>query len=71
MYMSRTNIELNDKLVREGLRLSGLQTKRELVEAALERFVRKQKLKGFLPLQGRVSWRGDLNKMRRGRIHKI
>lgn len=69
--MSRTNIELNDKLVKEGLKLSGLQTKRELVEVALERFVRKQKLKSFLTLQGRVSWEGDLHKMRRDRTRKI
>ena len=69
--MSRTNIELNDRLIREGLKLSGLHTKRELVEVALENFVRKQKLKGLLALQGRVSWEGDLDKMRHGRIHKI
>ncbi len=62
--MARTNIELDDQLVREGLRRTGLKTKRELVHVALENFVRKQRLKeyfqgmdGILKTQGRIGQR--------------
>ncbi len=65
--MSRTNIELDDKLVKEGMKRSGLQTKKDLVHAALENYVRKQRLKDFLKLRGKVRWEGSLKKMRRGR----
>ena len=65
--MSRTNIDIDSNLLSQGLKFSGLKTKRELVHAALESFVKKQKLKGFLKLQGKVKWTGDLKKMRLGR----
>lgn len=65
--MSRTNIELSDRLVREGLQRTGLKTKRELVHHALERLVRAQRLKELLPLRGKVRWNGNLRKMRRSR----
>lgn len=65
--MPRTNIELDGKLVQEGMMRTGLRTKRELVHAALENYVRKQRLKDFLNLKGRVAWKGNLRKMRRGR----
>lgn len=65
--MSRTNIELDDQLVREGMRMTGLETKRDLVHQALKTFVRKQHLKRFLELKGKVRWEGNLKKMRRGR----
>ena len=65
--MARTNIELDDRLIREGMKRTGLQTKRELVHEALESYVRKQRLKDFLKLKGKVRWAGDLKKMRRGR----
>ena len=65
--MARTNIELDDHLIHEGLKRTGLRTKRELVHAALESYVRKQRLKDLLKLQGKVSWQGNLRQMRRGR----
>ncbi len=65
--MARTNIDLDSRLVREGLKLTGLHTKRELVHQALESYVRKQRLKDFLKLKGKIRWVGDLKKMRRGR----
>lgn len=62
--MARTNIELDDRLIREGMKLTGARTKRELVHAALENFVRKQRLKeyfqgmaGVLKTQGRIGQR--------------
>lgn len=65
--MSRTNIELDDKLISEGMKRTGLHTKKELVHEALTSFVRKERLKDLLKLQGKVRWEGGLKKMRRGR----
>lgn len=69
--MSRTNIELNDRLVREGMQLTGISTKRELVNDALESYVRKQRLKELLKLKGKLRWVGNLRKMRRGRTWSL
>ncbi|MBI4237859.1 MAG: type II toxin-antitoxin system VapB family antitoxin [Deltaproteobacteria bacterium] len=65
--MGRTNIVLDDRLVAEGMRRSGLRTKRELVHLALEQFLRRQRLKALLSLRGKVAWVGNLRQMRRGR----
>lgn len=46
--MLRTNIDLDDKLAEEGLRLSDYKTKKELINSALREFVRRLKRKGIL-----------------------
>lgn len=69
--MSRTNIQLNDKLIREGLKRSGLPTKRALVHAALENYVHHQRLKELLKFQGKIDWEGNLKKVRRGRTWSL
>lgn len=63
----RTNIDLDDRLVERGLRLTGVQTKRELVNLALSEFVRRKDQRKILKLRGRVAWQGDLDEMRRTR----
>ena len=60
----RTNIELDDTLVRQALKLSKLRTKREVVQEALKNYVSSMKRKELLQLRGRVTWEGDLRKMR-------
>ena len=66
--MSRTNIDLNDKLVKEGLTMTHYKTKKELVNHALEEFVKKVKRKGILKFMGSNCWEGNLDEMRRSRI---
>jgi len=66
--MGRTNIELDEKLVAEGMRLARKKTKKELVNYALEELVRRLKRKGLLDLKGKVEWVGDLDEMRRSRV---
>jgi Arc/MetJ family transcription regulator len=61
----RTNIEIDEKLMKQAQRLSGLKTKRAVVNAALQMFVRVQRQKGILKLAGKVHWHGDLDEMRR------
>ena len=50
----RTNIVLDDELVAEAARLSGIKTKRELVHEALRTFVETRKRKSLLDLVGKV-----------------
>jgi Arc/MetJ family transcription regulator len=61
----RTNIEIDDKLMKEALKASGLRTKREVVEAALRQFVRIKNQSKILKLFGKVDWEGDLDAWRR------
>ena len=63
----RTNIEIDDELIEEAQRLSGLKTKRAVIDAALRMFVRVQHQKDVLQLAGKVKWEGDLDTMREDR----
>lgn len=66
--MSRTNIDLNDALIHKALRLTGAQTKKEVVHKALEDLVRRESRKGILKIEGKIQWTGSLDQMRRGRF---
>lgn len=63
----RTNIEIDDDVLREAQRLIGTRTKRETVDAALRELVARHRRIGVLDLRGRVHWEGDLSESRRGR----
>ncbi|MBA2505803.1 MAG: type II toxin-antitoxin system VapB family antitoxin [Thermoleophilaceae bacterium] len=63
----RTNIEIDDELMREARALSGTDTKRETVELALRELVRRHRQKGILELRGKIDWQGDLDSWRRDR----
>ncbi|MEM9400225.1 MAG: type II toxin-antitoxin system VapB family antitoxin [Verrucomicrobiota bacterium] len=66
--MSRTNIVLNDNLVSQGLKLTGLKTKKDLVDLALRELLRKENQKSILSLEGKFKWDGNLNE---ARIHRF
>ncbi len=68
--MSRTNINLDDSLVSKGLKITGLRTKRELVDLALRELVRKEDQKSILTLEGKFSWDGNLDEIRKGRFDR-
>jgi Arc/MetJ family transcription regulator len=61
----RTNIVIDDKLMAETLRATGLRTKREVVELGLRTLVRLRKQADIRRLRGQLSWQGDLDAMRR------
>jgi Arc/MetJ family transcription regulator len=63
----RTNIVIEDKLMRDALRATGLPTKREAVELGLRTLVLLKKQGEIRRLRGKVDWRGDLGAMRRDR----
>ena len=60
----RTNIEINDKLMDEVLRLAKFKTKKEAVDKALQYYVRLLKQRDILNLRGNVHWEGNLDDMR-------
>jgi Arc/MetJ family transcription regulator len=63
----RTNIVIDDKLMKETLRLTGLKTKREAVELGLRTVVRLRKQDEIRQFRGKLNWHGDLDAMRRDR----
>ena len=65
--MARTNVVLDEQLVRQGLKVSGCKSRRELIDLALREFLKTAKRRELLALRGRVRWEGDLNQLRRSR----
>jgi len=63
----RTNIEIDDEVMREVQRLTGVRTKREAVDLALRELVARHRQLGILRLRGKIHWEGDLEQSRRGR----
>ncbi len=66
--MARTNIELDDRLVREGLKVFKCRSKRELVHLALTELLKGAKRKEILKLRGQVKWEADLDELRQSRL---
>lgn len=63
----RTNIEIDDKLMADTLRATGLRTKREAVELGLRTLLRLRRQGEAKRLRGKLDWQGDLDRMRRDR----
>ena len=61
----RTNIEIDDDLMDEALKVSGLATKRETVEAGLRLLVQVKRQQGIRKYRGKLRWEGNLERMRR------
>ena len=60
----RTNIVIDDKLMKQTLRLTGLRTKREAVELGLQTDVRLRRQEDIRRFRGKLKWQGDLDAMR-------
>jgi len=60
----RTNIVIDDRLMREALQAAGLKTERETVELGLRTLVRLKRRAEIRRLRGKVDWQGDLETMR-------
>lgn len=63
----RTNIDIDDDVLREVQRLTGAKTKRAAVDFALREVVARHRRLDLLELRGKVRWEGDLEASRRGR----
>ena len=62
--MKRTNIELDEKLLATGKKLTGFTTSKSLVDYALKELVRRKHQLRILKFQGKIQWNGDLHRMR-------
>ena len=60
----RTNIVIDDRLMQDALRATGLKTKREAVELGLRTLLRIRDQAKIRHLRGKLEWRGDLASMR-------
>jgi Arc/MetJ family transcription regulator len=65
--MGRTNIVLDEKLVAQTMKITGIKTQRELVDFALREIVRHATQMRTLELKGKINWQGNLDKSRRKR----
>ena len=66
--MARTNIDIDDALLRKARKLTRLKTKRQIVDKALELLVRSESRKGILRYYGSGIWEGDIKASRRDRV---
>jgi Arc/MetJ family transcription regulator len=60
----RTNIEIDDKLMNDVLKATGLKTKKDVVELGLKTLIRLNKQENIKKLRGKLQWTGDLDDMR-------
>jgi Arc/MetJ family transcription regulator len=60
----RTNIVIDDKLMKDALRATGLTTKREAVELGLRTLLRLKQQEEIRRFRGKLAWEGDLETMR-------
>ena len=60
----RTNIEIDDKLMRDALKATGLKTKKDAVDLALKTLIRLKNQETIRDLRGKLEWVGDLDDMR-------
>jgi len=60
----RTNIVIDDKLMEDALKATGLETKREAVEEGLKALIKLQKQADIRKLRGKIKWEGNLDDMR-------
>jgi len=67
MCMKRTNLVLDEELLREAVRVAGAKTYSGAVNLALRDFIDRAKARRILELAGSGLWEGDLSEMRRDR----
>jgi Arc/MetJ family transcription regulator len=60
----RTNIVIDDKLMENTLRATGLKTKREAVELGLRTLLRLRQQEEIKRFRGKLNWQGDLEAIR-------
>jgi Arc/MetJ family transcription regulator len=63
----RTNIVIDDDLMADALKATGLRTKKEAVEEGLKLLVKRNKQQAIRRLRGKLNWEGDLEEMRGGK----
>jgi len=65
--MKRTNVMLDEKLIDECLKATGMKTQKSLIDHALRELLRHERQKKILELKGNINWEGHLDEWRQGR----
>ncbi len=64
----RTNIVIDDDLIEQAMKATGLPTKKAVVEAGLQLLIQVKAQTGVRRLRGKIKWQGNLAAMRSGRV---
>jgi Arc/MetJ family transcription regulator len=67
----RTNIVIDDELMKQASEATGLPTKRAVVEAGLRLLVQLKAQAGLRRLRGKVRWQGNLQQQRQARSRNV
>ena len=65
--MKRTNVVLDEKLVQDCIKATGIKTQKALIDHALRELLRHENQIRILELKGRISWDGNLDEWRQDR----
>ena len=60
----RTNIVIDDNLMEQAFKATGLKTKKDVVEQGLKLLIQRKKQQSIRKLRGQITWEGDLDEMR-------
>ena len=66
--MGRTNVIIDDNLIDTGMKMTGIKTRRALIDHALRELIRHKAQKKILQLKGCIDWSGDLEEWRQTRV---
>jgi Arc/MetJ family transcription regulator len=64
----RTNVEIDDKIIKKAKRYTGLKTKKQVINYALQELIKRRERKEILKLAGKLHWEGNLKEMREERF---
>jgi len=64
----RTNIMLDENLIERAKKLTGIKTKREVVQEALRTLIMLREQAEVRQFRGKLKWEGDLDEMRQARV---
>ena len=66
----RTNIVLDDALIEQARKLTGIKTKKDVIHEALRTLIRLRQQAGVRNLRGKLHWDGSLEEQRQGRFEE-
>ncbi len=64
----RTNIVIDDELIEQAMKVTGLPTKKAVVEAGLQLLIQVKAQTGVRRLRGKIKWHGNLDELRSSRV---
>ena len=65
--MKRTNVVLDERLVKDCIQATGIKTQKALIDHALRELLRHEKQIEILNLKGKINWDGNLDEWRQDR----